>query len=162
MTVSVNSERLKQRFLRYVAIDTTADESSSDYPSSQGQWKLGKLLRDELSGLGLSDAKQDERALVSASIGSNVGSAAPTVAFNAHVDTSPESPGRNVRPQVIDSYAGGDLILPADRSKVIRVSENPELEQLRGCTLITTDGTTLLGGDDKAGIAVIIRSKSFT
>ncbi|MCA9223111.1 MAG: peptidase T [Planctomycetales bacterium] len=151
----VNSERLLERFLRYVQVDTTADESSSEYPSSPGQRTLGAMIADELRGLRLENVEHDANGLVWATVPGNV-EAAPTVAFNAHLDTSPETSGTNVRPQVIRDYGGGDLVLPGDSSQVIRVAENPELNDLVGRTLITTDGTTLLGADDKAGVAVIV------
>jgi tripeptide aminopeptidase len=148
---------LLDRFLRYVRIDTKADEKATTYPSSPGQLVLGRLLRDELLAMGLSDAVQDEHGLVFATVPGNV-PGAPTIAFNAHVDTNPENPGKDVKPQVIRGYGGGDIVLPKDPSKVIRVAENPELESLIGKTIITTDGTTLLGADDKAGVAVIMEA----
>ena len=154
--VMVNRGRLLDRFLRYVRVDTTAVEDAGTYPSSPGQRVLGAMLVDELQAMGIDDAAQDEHGIVVATVHSRGADAAPVVAFNAHVDTSPETTGANVKPQVIDGYSGGDLVLPGDPEKVIRVSENPELEQLHGCTLITTDGTTLLGGDDKAGVAIIM------
>lgn len=146
---------LLDRFLRYVRIDTQSDEKSTTYPSTPGQLVLGKLLRDELLALGLGDAVQDEFGLVFATIPGTV-AGAPTIAFNAHVDTSPETSGKNVDPQVIRNYPGGDIVLPKDPSKIIRVTDSPELAALVGKTIVTTDGTTLLGGDDKAGVAVIV------
>ncbi|MBM3978980.1 MAG: peptidase T [Planctomycetes bacterium] len=148
---------LLERFLRYVRIDTKADEKSASYPSSPGQLVLGKMLRDELLALGLTDAVQNEYGLVFATVPGNV-AGAPTIAFNAHVDTNPENSGKDVNPQVIRDYQGGDITLPKDPSKVIRVAQNPELDALRGKTVITTDGTTLLGADDKAGLAVIMEA----
>lgn len=146
---------LLDRFLRYVRIDTQADEKSATYPSTPGQLVLGAMLRDELLAMGYTDAVQNEHGIVFATIPGNVPDA-PTIAFNAHVDTSPETSGKNVDPQVIRNYPGGDLVLPKDPSKVIRVADAPELNALIGKTIITTDGTTLLGGDDKAGVAVIM------
>jgi tripeptide aminopeptidase len=146
---------LLDRFLRYVRIDTQADEKSTTYPSTPGQLVLGKLLRDELLAMGYSDAVQDEHGIVFATLPATVPDA-PTIAFNAHVDTSPETSGRNVDPQVLRNYPGGDIVLPKDPSKVIRVADAPELAALVGKTIVTTDGTTLLGGDDKAGVAVIM------
>lgn len=146
---------LLDRFIRYVKIDTKADENAACYPSSPGQLVLGKMLRDELLALGLADARQDEHGLVFATVPGNV-PGAPTIAFNAHVDTNPENSGKDVNPQIIRSYAGGDITLPKDPSKVIRVLENPDLNAVIGKTVITTDGTTLLGADDKAGLAVIM------
>ena len=148
--------RLLDRFLRYVRIDTTASESSSTYPSSPGQLVLGKLLAEELRQMGAADVEHDAHGLVWATVPATNGKSKPVVAFNAHVDTSPETTGKNVQPQVLPKYAGGDIVLPADRTKVIRVTENPELAGLIGKTLITTDGTTLLGSDDKSGVAVIM------
>ena len=153
----LETSSLLERFLRYVRIDTKADEKSTSYPSSPGQLVLGAMLRDELLALGLTDAVQDEHGLVFATVPGNV-DGAPTIAFNAHVDTNPENSGKDVNPQVIRDYKGGDITLPKDPTKVIRVSENPELNGLIGKTIITTEGTTLLGADDKAGLAVIMEA----
>jgi len=153
-------DTLLERFLRYVRIDTKADEKATTYPSSPGQLVLGALLRDELLALGLTDAVQNEHGLVFATVPGNVPNA-PVIAFNAHVDTNPENSGKDVNPQVIRNYAGGDITLPKDTSKVIRVKDNPELNALVGKTIITTDGTTLLGADDKAGVAVIMEAAKF-
>jgi tripeptide aminopeptidase len=155
--MAFDTRTLLDRFLRYVRIDTKADEKSTTYPSSPGQLVLGKMLRDELLAMGLMDAVQNNHGLVFATVPGNVPNA-PTIAFNAHVDTSPETTGTNVNPQVIHNYKGGDIVLPKDPSKVIRVSENPELNALAGKTIITTDGTTLLGSDDKSGVAVIMEA----
>jgi tripeptide aminopeptidase len=152
----MNEQRLLDRFLRYVRVHTTADDSTDRYPSSPGQLELGKMLLDELREMGLADAAQDEHGIVTATVPATVKHKAPVVAFNAHLDTSPETSGKNVQPQVIRNYAGGDVPLPGDPSQVIRVEQSPELKNLVGKTLITTDGTTLLGGDDKAGVAVIM------
>ncbi len=152
----MDSERLLQRFLRYVAIETTANDGTQEYPSSAGQWTLGRLLAEELRAMGWSEVEQDEHGLVLATLPArNASPDAPTIVLNAHLDTSPEMPGGNIRPQVIRSYAGGDLRLE-HAGAVIRVAENPELSELHGCTLITTDGRTLLGADDKAGVAIIM------
>ncbi len=153
----MSRERLLERFLRYVQVDTTAVDEAGKYPSSPGQLELGKIVVEELKQMGVADALQDEHGIVYATVPSTVDNRkVPVVAFNSHFDTSPETTGANVKPQVIRDYQGGDLSLPGDTQKIIRVEENPELEQLHGCTLITTDGTTLLGGDDKAGMAVIM------
>jgi tripeptide aminopeptidase len=156
----INHARLLGRFLRYVQIDTTADEAAKSYPSSPGQLTLGKLLADELREMGLKDVEHDAHGLVWATIPSTAkpksNQPLPVIAFNAHVDTSPETTGKNVKPHVIRNYAGGDIPLTGDSTKVIRVAENPELNGLHGKTIITTDGTTLLGADDKAGVAVIM------
>jgi len=163
----INRQRLLERFLRYVRVDTTAGEdaagqSSAGYPSSPGQLELGKMLVEELQALGLADARQDSFGIVTATVPPSPGDeSAPVVAFCAHLDTSPETSGAGVQPQVIEDYAGGDLVLSADPQRVIRVADCPELEQVRGKTLITTDGTTLLGADDKAGVAVIVETAAW-
>src|SRR6476659_713436 len=155
----LNHARLLGRFLRYVQIDTTADDSSKSYPSSPGQLVLGKLLADELREMGLKDVEHDPRGLVWATVPATVKDSilkpVPVIGLNAHVDTSPETTGKNVKPHVIRSYAGGDIPLAGDKTKTIRVADNPELNQRVGKTLITTDGTTLLGADDNAGDAAI-------
>lgn len=156
---NINHQRLLGRFLRYVQIDTTAGEVSDKYPSSPGQLVLGKLLANELREMGLADVEHDSHGLVWATVPATIKQPAqplPVVALNAHVDTSPETTGKNVKPHVIKSYAGGDIPLAGDPSKVIRVADNPELTKLVGKTLVTTDGTTLLGSDDKSGVAVIM------
>lgn len=151
-------ERLLARFLRYVQIDTTAKEEAGVYPSTPGQLELGRLLVEELRAIGLSDALQTEHGIVLATLPGNSPRNVPTIAFNSHVDTSPETTGRNVRPQVWRNYDGCDLQLPGDSSRVIRTADQPELASLRGRTIITSDGTTLLGADDKAGVAVIMEA----
>lgn len=148
---------LLDRFLRYVQIDTQANEKAATYPSTPGQRELTRLLCEELRQLGVADARQTEHGLVFATVPATVPDA-PTIALLAHVDTSPETSGRNVRPQVIRNYPGGDIVLPGDPRKIIRVEDNPELRQLVGKTIITSDGTTLLGADDKAGVAVIMEA----
>jgi tripeptide aminopeptidase len=151
-------DTMLDRFCRYVRIDTQADEAATTYPSSTGQLELGRMLRDELQALGLPDAAQDSHGIVLATIPATVKYRAPAMAWNAHVDTSPETSGRNVKPIVHRNYNGADIILPGDPSKVLRPGEHPDLARLTGKTIITTDGTTLLGGDDKAGVAVIMET----
>lgn len=157
----MNRQHLLDRFLRYVKIDTMARFEAGGYPSSAGQLQLGSLLVDELRAMGVSDAKQDEHGIVLATLPATADREVPQIAFCAHLDTSPETAGAGVRPQVVENYAGGDLVLPGDPSRVIRVSEHPELASLTGRTLITSDGTTLLGADDKAGVAVIMEAAAW-
>ncbi len=158
--IVIDRTRLLDRFLRYVRIGTSADPASTTYPSSSSQRVLGEMLRDELSAMSILDAELDENALVWGTIpatngrATNGGGGSPTVALVAHLDTSPEAPGDNVDPQVIDAYAGGDIVLPA--GNVISPATSPTLNSVIGKTLITTDGRTLLGGDDKAGVAIIM------
>jgi tripeptide aminopeptidase len=152
---------LLERFCRYVRIDTQADEASTSYPSTPGQLELGKLLTQELLALGVRDAAQDEHGIVLATLSATQAKAAPVIAWISHVDTSPETSGHGVKPIVHRNYDGKDILLPGDATKVIRVADNPELAALRGKTLVTTDGTTLLGADDKAGIAVIMHAVEY-
>jgi tripeptide aminopeptidase len=149
---------LLDRFCRYARFDTQSDEKAAVYPSSTGQLELGRLLVDELQALGFRDAAQDGHGIVLATIPPTPGRSVPTIAWIAHLDTSPETSGHNVRPIVHHNYDGGDIVLPGDASKVLRAGENPELASLKGCTIITSDGTTLLGADDKAGVAVIMEA----
>ncbi len=147
---------LLERFLTYVRIDTQADEHSRSSPSTPGQLDLCRLLADECRGMGLRDVQMADHGLVMATIPATVSWTAPTIAFVAHVDTSPETSGKEVKPIVHTNYAGGDIHLPGDLTKVIRVADTPELAALAGRTIVTSDGTTLLGADDKSGVAVIM------
>ncbi|REJ89927.1 MAG: peptidase T [Planctomycetota bacterium] len=147
---------LLERFLRYVRIDTQSDETSETSPSTTKQLDLSRLLAKECRELGLDDVSCDEHGIVMATVPATVSHDAPTIVWNSHVDTSPEYSGTNVSPIVHENYPGGDIPLPKGDSLVLRVADNPALENLVGTTIITTDGTTLLGGDDKAGIAVIM------
>jgi tripeptide aminopeptidase len=148
-------DKLLDRFLRYVKVETTAVEETKEYPSSKGQLELGKMLAKEMEELGLADVTVDKHGIVMGTIPATA-KTAPTIAWLSHMDTSPEASGKNVNPQIIKNYNGKDIVLPKDKSRVISVAESPQLEKLKGRTLITTDGTTLLGADDKAGVAVIM------
>ncbi len=155
------SETALERFLRYVKIDTQSAEESTTYPSTAKQLDLLKLLEKELRDLGLKEVAMDEHGYVMATIPGNLppGHSAhglvPCIGFVAHVDTSPSASGKDVRPQVL-VYKGGDIKLPGDATVVIKESENPELIHNIGKRIVTTDGTTLLGADDKAGVAIIM------
>jgi tripeptide aminopeptidase len=151
-------ETLLDRFCRYVRIDTMANEAAGTYPSSPGQLELGSLLVRELREMGVADAAADEHGIVLATIPATVTWSTPTIVFLAHLDTSPETSGHGVKPIVHRGYDGRDIVLPGASDRIIRVSDNPELAKLQGKTLVTTDGTTLLGADDKAGIAVIMEA----
>lgn len=146
-------ENILDRFLRYVRIDTQSNEHSSSYPSTPKQLDLCRMLVSECQAIGLQNVSLSEFGVVMATIPSNVDRDVPTIAWLAHVDTSPEFSGTFVNPIVHSNYDGQDIVLPGDSSRVIRVAENRALKGLVGATIITTDGTTLLGADDKAGIA---------
>ena len=154
----VSTPTLLDRFCRYVRIHTEAAEGSSTYPSSPGQWDLAKLLLGELKAFGLADATINEFGIVTATLPATVPHATPVIAWFAHMDTSPETSGKNVKPVIHAKYDGRDIVLPADPSRVIRREDSPELANCIGKTVITTDGTTLLGADNKAGIAVIMET----
>ncbi|MFC5758420.1 peptidase T [Rhizobium sp. GCM10022189] len=144
------------RFLRYVVIDTQSDPASSTQPTTEKQKDLGRVLVAELLEIGLSDAHLDEHGYVYATIPANTDKKVPVICFCSHMDTAPDFTGKNVKPQMVRNYAGGDIQLPGDPSRVIRVSEHPELKNQIGNDIVTTDGTTLLGADDKAGLAEIM------
>lgn len=150
------TDTVLDRFLRYVVIDTQSDAGSPTQPSTAKQKELGRLLVDELLGIGVSDAHLDEHGYVYATIPSNTHKAVPVICFCSHMDTAPDFTGTNVRPKVLHNYDGGDIQLSGDRKQVIRVTENPALNDQIGNDIVTTDGTTLLGADDKAGIAEIM------
>lgn len=154
------TQALLNRFLQYVKIESTADDTSRSIPSTPGQLEVGKLLVQQLQAMGVANAAQDERGVVSGRLPSNQlpPEQAATIIFNAHVDTSPDASGQHVSPQVI-TYAGGDIEL--GQGVTITVDQTPELHDLIGKTLITTDGRTLLGGDDKAGVAIIMQLAEF-
>ena len=153
-------EKILDRFLRYVAVDTKADPESETQPSAARELDLLKMLRDELVAMGV-EATLDQWGYVMASIPSNCGKDVPAVGFIAHADTAPDAPGDNVKPQIIENYDGGDIPLKGVPGLSLKPSEFPELLNYKGQTIITTDGTTLLGADDKAGIAEIMNAVQY-
>lgn len=148
-------EKILDRFLRYVAVDTQSDEESQSQPSSAKQLNLLGMLRDELLAMGV-QAELDEYGYVMGRIPSNLDKPAPKIGFIAHVDTSPDASGADVKPQIIENYDGGDIALCGVPGLFLKPEEFPEMLEHKGKTLITTDGTTLLGADDKAGVAEIM------
>lgn len=153
--VQIQNQSLLERFLQYVQIETTADPNSSAVPSTPGQLELGRVLLSQLHAMDLANATQDQSGVVRALLPSNdlPETQAATLVFNAHIDTAPDASGRGVQPQVL-LYQGGDIEL--SNGLRITTEKTPELSKLNGKTLITTNGETLLGGDDKAGIAIIM------
>jgi tripeptide aminopeptidase len=150
-----------ERFLRYVTIDTQSDPESPTSPSSEKQKDLGRLLVAELKAIGIEDAHLDDYGYVYATIPANTDKKVPVICFCSHMDTSPDCSGKDVKPQVVKNYRGGDIPLPADPSQVIRFAEHPALKNQIGNDIITTDGTTLLGADNKAGVAEIMDAAHF-
>lgn len=152
---------LTDRFLKYVKFDTQSDELTNLTPSTPGQYKFAQALEKELHELGLEDISLDENGYLMATLPANTDREVPTVGFIAHLDTSPDLSGHNVNPRIVNAYDGGDITLNADNDVVLSPSEFPELLHYVGQDLIVTDGTTLLGADDKAGIAEIISAVEY-
>src|SRR4051794_11937869 len=150
------SHSVTERFLRYVKIDTQSSHASTTYPSTEKQKDLGRLLVKELQEIGIADAHLDGFGYVYATVPSNTTKTVPVICFCAHMDTSPDVTGKDVKPQIVRNYRGGDIALSGDPSQIIRVADNPALKNQIGHDIITTDGTTLLGADDKAGLAEIM------
>ncbi len=152
---------VKDRFLKYVKIDTQSNHDSLTHPSTEKQKDLGRILVDELKAMGIKDAEMDEYCYVYATIPSNTNKRVPVLCFCSHMDTSPDVTGKNVNPVIHKKYAGGDIVLPKDKSQIIKASEHPQLKAQIGNDIITTDGTTLLGADNKAGLAEIMDAANF-
>jgi tripeptide aminopeptidase len=154
-------QEVLDRFLRYIAIDTQSDDNSNSNPSTEKQLKLAHLLADELTKMGLSDISVDEKCYVMATLPSNTPKKVPVIGFIAHVDTSPDMPGNDIKPQIIKNYDGKEIVLNTSLNLSLTTADFPELKQYFGQTLITTDGTTLLGADDKAGVAEIMTAINY-
>jgi len=151
-------QKVLEKFLRYIAVDTASDPESETQPSTSKQLNLSRMLVEELRAMGVKDVELDEWGYVMASLPSNLpdGSNVPAIGFIAHVDSAPDASGENINPQIIENYDGSDIVINKERGFVMKVEEFPELLKYKGNTIITTDGTTLLAADDKAGIAEIM------
>ncbi len=153
----INQKSLIDRFLRYVKIDTQADDTVTDiFPSTKKQFELSNLLVKELNELGLKDVTIDEYGYIMATVPGNIDKKVPTIGFLAHVDTAPDMSGKDVKPRFVENYDGSEIVLNKELNVTLSPTEFPELMNYKGQTLIVTDGTTLLGADDKAGIAEIM------
>ncbi len=150
-----------ERFLRYVAIDTQSDPTSATCPSTEKQKDLGRLLATELQAMGIRDAHLDEYGYVYATIPANTDKKVPVICFCSHMDTSPDCTGKDVKPQIVRNYRGADIVLPGDPTQVIRIADHPALKDQIGNDIVTSDGTTLLGADNKAGLAEIMDAAHF-
>ena len=150
------SYTVAERFLRYVVIDTQSAHNPTTFPSTEKQKDLGRLLVKELRAVGVDDAHLDPFGYVYATVPANTDKQVPVICFCAHMDTSPDCSGKGVKPQIVRNYQGGDIVLPGDPGQVIRVADNPALQDQIGNDIVTSDGTTLLGADNKAGIAEIM------
>lgn len=161
LNIKINSNSLTERFIRYAKIDTQSDPFSTSIPSTEKQKNLGKLLADELLALGLSDAHLDEWGYVYATLPSNSDKKVPVVCFCSHMDTSPDCSGENVKPIVHKNYQGEDLVLPDDNNVVLKMADHKDLKNQIGNDIITASGTTLLGADNKAGVAEIMEAVTY-
>jgi len=150
-----------ERFLRYAVIDTQSDPASPTCPSTEKQKDLGTLLARELKAMGIHDAHLDQHGYVYATIPANTDKKVPVICFCSHMDTSPDCTGQDVKPQIFRNYRGGDIVLPGDPTQVIRVADHPALAEQIGNDIVTSDGTTLLGADNKAGLAEIMDAAHF-
>ena len=157
----INKERLTNKFISYVKIDTQSDPYSDSTPSTEKQWNLANKLVEELKAIGLQDVSIDENAYVMATLPANVPHKVPVIGFVSHFDTTPDFTGTNVNPQIIENYDGKDIILNKEKDIILSPDYFEDLEQYKGQTLITTDGTTLLGADDKAGITEIMMAMEY-
>jgi tripeptide aminopeptidase len=154
-------EKILERFLRYVKTDTQSKPDSTLFPSTEKQFQLAKMLAGDLKDAGLTDISLDKNGYVMATLPSNVEAIVPVIGFLAHMDTSPDMSGTNVNPQVVNNYNGEDILLNKSTGLTLKTDDFPEIKQYKGQTIITTDGTTLLGADDKAGIAEIVTAMEY-
>lgn len=154
-------QHIIDRFISYVTVDTESDANSDTTPSTAKQWDLANKLVDELKAIGLEDVTIDENAYIMATLPSNVAHDVPVIGFVSHFDTTPDFTGANVKPQIVPNYNGGDIVLNAEKNIVLSPKYFKDLLQYKGQTLITTDGTTLLGADDKAGITEIVTAMEY-
>ena len=153
--------KVTENFLRYVSFDTKSNEESETIPSTEGQLVLAKALSEELSKMGMQQVKVSEFGYVTATLPSNIDKAVPTIGFIAHMDTSPDMSGKNVVPKIVENYDGEDILLSKENNIILSPKDFPELKEYIGKSLITTDGTTLLGADDKAGVAEIMAAVEY-
>lgn len=157
----IDKQHIIDRFISYVSIDTESDPNNPAFPSTEKQWDLAKLLVSELQRIGMSDVSLDENCYVMATLPSNVEHEVPTIGFVSHIDTSPDFTGANIKPQIVENYDGSDIVLNEAQDIVLSPSYFDDLLLYKGQTLITTDGTTLLGADDKAGVTEIVTAMEY-
>ena len=157
----ITKENIIKRFVSYVTIDTESDPSNPNFPSTEKQWNLAHLLEKELNEIGLEDVVLDENCYLMATLPSNIDYKVPTIGFISHIDTSPDFTGKNVNPQIHSNYDGNDIVLNKAQNIVLSPDYFDDMLQYKGQTIITTDGTTLLGADDKAGITEIVSAMEY-
>ena len=157
----IDKQQITNRFISYVVVDTTSDPENPSFPSTEKQWNLAKILEKELREIGMEDLELDENCYLMATLPSNLDYQVPTIGFISHIDTSPDFSGTNVNPQIIENYQGNDIIINEAEKIILSPSYFEDLILYKGQTLITTDGTTLLGADDKAGITEIVSAMEY-
>jgi tripeptide aminopeptidase len=157
----IDKQNITERFIKYVTIDTESDPNNPAFPSTEKQWDLAKILEKELNEIGLQDVELDENCYIMATLPSNLDYEVPTIGFVAHIDTSPDFTGKNVNPQIIENYDGKDIVLNKEENIILSPDYFDDLLQYKGQTIITTDGTTLLGADDKAGVTEIVTAMEY-
>ena len=157
----INKKKLIERFIKYVTIDTESDPNNPAFPSTENQWDLANILVEDLKVIGMQDIHLDENCYIMATLPSNVSHNVPTIGFVSHMDTSPDFTGKNVQPQITENYQGNDIILNKEKNIILSPDYFEDLLQYKGQTIITTDGTTLLGADDKAGITEIVTAMEY-
>jgi tripeptide aminopeptidase len=157
----IDKQHIIARFIKYVTIDTESDPNNPAFPSTKNQWDLAKILEKELNQIGMQDVELDKNCYIMATLPSNLAYNVPTIGFISHIDTSPDFTGKNVQPQIIENYDGKDIILNKEKSIVLSPDYFEDLLQYKGQTIITTDGTTLLGADDKAGVTEIVSAMEY-
>ncbi|WGH76019.1 peptidase T [Tenacibaculum tangerinum] len=157
----MNKQHIIDRFIKYVTIDTESDPNNPAFPSTEKQWDLAKVLEKELKEIGMEEVELDENCYLMATLPSNLDYEVPTIGFVAHIDTSPDFTGANVKPQIHENYNGKDIVLNEEENIVLSPDYFEDLLQYKGQTIITTDGTTLLGADDKAGVTEIVSAMEY-
>lgn len=157
----IAKKHIIDRFIKYVTIDTESDPNNPNFPSSENQWDLAKILKEDLKAIGLQEVILDENCYIMATLPSNIDYKVPTIGFVAHIDTSPDFTGKNVKPKIVEDYQGNDIVLNEEKNIVLSPDYFEDLLQYKGQTLITTDGTTLLGADDKAGVTEIVTAMEY-
>jgi len=157
----IDKQHITSRFIKYITIDTESNPNNPAFPSSENQWNLARILEKELHKIGMQDVELDNNCYIMATLPSNLTYEVPTIGFVAHIDTSPDFTGANVKPQIIENYDGKDIVLNKEKNIILSPDYFDDLLQYKGQTIITTDGTTLLGADDKAGVTEIVTAMEY-
>ena len=157
----IDKKKITERFINYVTINTESDPNNPAFPSTENQWNLAKILEKELIEIGMQDVELDDNCYIMATLPSNLDYKVPTIGFVAHIDTSPDFSGANVKPKIVENYQGNDIVLNEEQQIILSPNDFDDLLLYKGQTLITTDGTTLLGADDKAGVTEIVSAMEY-